>query len=286
MRERDWQLGGVVFGSRESGIVHATAPDLGDVEVRVDDADRPRGDGRLFGQDYRGAWTITFDLTVVADSEDQARAAAAGLGRVWRGDTVRGTPGTVAALGNGDRVLFGRPRRWAQVDTHATKGVIGVVADFACVDDLARDAVEQVVTVSIPAATVGGGLVTPLVTPLTTLAGSSRKTVAVIGGDTPAHPVIEITGPITTPKLTIAGWTQTWDLTIPAGKTLTIDTRPWRRTATLTGGGSVAGDLAPGSRRIADALLPPGQAEVVLAGIDNTGTATLRMRWRDTYTSL
>src|SRR5262245_6097231 len=105
------------FGTYASGIMLADAPDLGQVDLRVDDVPMPRGDGRLFGVDYQNARTITLELLVFADTEADTRELVDGLLAAWRGDWVRTRPGELAGLrtrnAGREREVFGRPRRIA-----------------------------------------------------------------------------------------------------------------------------------------------------------------------------
>jgi len=204
---------------------------------------------------------------------------------------VRRTPGTVASrrsrLDAREREVFGRPRRFAQDDTHAPEGVVLLTVDFQCVNDLAFAPVESVESVSL-VPPPSGGLVTPLAAPLTTVAPVSVPGSVEVGGDVEAWPVVEIFGPITDPTVQVTGeWSTTLRLTIPEGDSIVLDSRPWKRTV-LRGsdGASFAGAIPRTSSPLSRWGLSPGGHEVALRGTDATGTASMRFSWRDTYTSL
>jgi hypothetical protein len=295
MRDAEWTLAyegvSLSFGGPGSSIVLDGPPDLGSSEIQVDDANRPREDGIAFGIDFRGAVTITFALAIVADDEAGARDLAALVSRVWRGDAVRRTPGGLATLssrlGSRDRVVFGRPRRFAQDDTHAPEGVILLTADFQCVNDVSYSTeatVESVTLVPPPS----GGLMSPLSAPLTTVAPASRPGGIEVGGELPAWPVVEIEGPVTDPEVQVTNeWTLALRADVPEGDAVVIDSRPWKRSITRrSDGASLAGVLTRSSVPLSKTGLAPGGYEISLRGIDGTGTASMRFSWHDTYSAL
>lgn len=280
----------ITWGRYSSGVMLADEPVISAVEHLTDDTPRPRGDGRQFGLDYRGATTVTFELKLLGDSEAEVRQRRADLAKVWRADVVRSTPGAVAALSRmvdgRPRVAYGRPRRFAPTGKYARQGVLEVIADFAMVDDCWYDPqVEQLAVPLVPPPS--GGLVAPLTTPLTTTPPVAMPGAIVVGGDLPAWPVITFFGPVLAPAVQVTGlWTLALDLNIPAGQSITVDTRPWRRTVLSSDGGSFAGAVTRGSVRLAKASIPPGEYEVALRGQDVSGTAHMNFAWQNTYADL
>lgn len=293
MYDREWTLSypgtSLTFGPPNLPIVNLLAPDLGSAELHTDDTDRPRSDGLAFGQDFRGGRLIGFELGVFGDNETEARETLDDLASAWRGDTVRTTPGAMAQLQTRnvgrERVMFGRPRRFALLEEDIHQGVVLVSADFTAADDLFYEAEEQSETIFlVPQAS--GGLITPLISPLTTTAESNRSRLVRVGGQVPTYPVFTIQGPITNPAIEVVNeWSMTFLTSLASDQALIVDTRPWARTARV-GNGSRAGTLTHTSRRIATATLSPGDHEVALRGIDATGTASLQVTWRDAFTSL
>ncbi|WP_431976088.1 hypothetical protein [Micromonospora haikouensis] len=283
------------WGPWASGVMLAAEPVIGPVEIATDDAPRPRADGRAMGVDYRGAASITFELLVLGASEAEVRQRQTVLALAWRADAVRSTPGAVAELSTvvagRPRVAYGRPRRFAPAAKRPREGVIPVVADFAMVhDDCWYDpAVEQEVVSLVPPSS--GGLVAPLVTPLTTVPATAVPGSVRVGGDLPAWPVITITAgaaPLSGPVVQVTGlWALGLAVTIPAGQSVTVDTRPWRRTVLRdSDGASLAGTLSRSGARLAQAAVPPGVYEIALRGQDVSGTATMRFAWQKTYAGL
>lgn len=295
MRDGEWRLdhpgASLTFGSPESGIVFLSAPEFGDTDLQTEDTTRPNIDGVALGIDTRGGRTVTLDMAVIGNDEPTVRGVAGALRRAWRGDEIRSLPGEVASLttmyAGRERVFYGRPRRFARVDADVAQGVILVTADFACVDDLFYSSAETSVTVGVVPPT-SGGLVAPLIAPLTTVPPTATPEGITITGDGGAWPVITIHGPITNPAVAVTGlWSIGLSTALAFDESVTVDTRPWRRRITRdSDGASLAGTLTRSSVRLARAAIPPGTYEVTLRGIDATGTASMRFAWRDTYTDL
>lgn len=293
MRNGEWSLSypgtALVFGTAATPVFNLTTPDLGDVEVRTSDRDRPRMDGRAMGVDYRGARTVTFDLGVRAPDEPGVRGEAAVLARAWRADAVRSAPGAVAELraqyAGRERLMYGRPRRFAANPAEAgTSALITATATFDCVDDVFYDGVEEVQTVDF-APPASGGLVGPLVGPLTTTRTSDRSVGLAVASELPVWPIIEVDGPISNPVVEVVGvFRMELRTTLAYDETLVVDTRPWARTVLRNGTAGLAGAVR--GARLSDAAIPPGSYELALRGSDLTGTATARIRWRAAYSTL
>ncbi len=293
LRHGEWQLSypGTVytFGTSETPTWNRTTPDLGDVDLRVADVGRPRQDGRAFGVDYRGGKTITFDLGVRATSSGEVRDEMADLARVWRADPVRLTPGAVAELrcsyDGRERLAYGRPRRFAPNTEDVSVNQYGtVIADFAMMDDLFYGPTEESVSFSIVPG-LGGGLEAPLASPLSTTADSDRSTGFHVSSEMPVWPVVRINGPISNPVINV-GNVFRWEIRLDLNydEFLVIDTRPWARHAMRNGTANVTG-LVRGTR-LAKSSIPSGSYEIGFKGNDPTGTASLSLSWRKTFTSL
>lgn len=293
MFDSDWRLvyagTDYTFGSASHDVFNVTAPDLGDVALRTADADRPRSDGVGFGVDFRGSRTIGFDLGVWGSSETAIRSSMGVLARAWRADAVRSVPGAVAELHSlyrgQERVVFGRPRRFAPVLAEARTGLYGAAtADFICADDLFYSASENVAQVSISPAG-GGGLIAPLASPLATTASSDRSVGMTVSGELPVWPVIEVAGPVVNPTVEVVGVLRLeFALTLAYDQTLVVDTRPWARSM-LVNGASAAGAISRTSTRLLAASVPPGRYELALRGVSESGNATARVRWRDAFST-
>lgn len=277
------------FGTPLTPTFNRTTPDLGDVELRVSDVDRPRRDGRAFGTDFRSGRTVTFELGVRGTTEREARDEAARLTRAWRADPVRSTPGAVAELhtryAGREVVLFGRPRRFAPdyADT-AVNSFVQVVADFAAIDDLFYGPDLMSVTFGI-SPSLGGGLEAPLVAPLSTTRTSDRSTSLRVDTELPAWPVVRINGPIANPIVTVPGVFEfEVRLDLAYDEHVLIDTQPWAQYALRNGTANVSGAVR--GTLLSEASLPSGNHEIGLRGTDPTGTASVVVSWRPAYSSL
>lgn len=267
-------------------LLFDVAPEVTTVDADTGDFRAARTDGLLMGEDLLGGGQVTFGIDIATpDDESGALGLLEELRRVWRADEIRRTPGAVAELvSEWGRTGFGRPRRFAPGVQNVKQGFIPVVADFTLVSDLWFGAERSDSISFVPS--LGGGLVAPLVAPLSTTATSDRSQVVTIGGETPtSHVVFEVAGPITNPVIDVVGVaTLTFLTTLAYDETLVVDARPWARSITV-GGSSRAGALTPASTSLSKLSLPPGNHEIVLRGSDQTGTASLTTRWRDAYTT-
>ncbi|MFD7639583.1 hypothetical protein ACFV4P_02925 [Kitasatospora sp. NPDC059795] len=136
----------------------------------------------------------------------------------------------------------------------------------------------------------GGGITAPLRAPMTTgTAGTTaRPGWAVNTGNRPAWPALRITGPVVNPRVWIDGQPDAvlnFAVSLGAGETLDVETRPGVRNVVRNGQGSAATVLTRGSR-LDLFQLPPGRSEVRWAAQDATGTSRLALIWRDAYSAL
>lgn len=302
MLERQWLLEypGVSFawGGRDPvnnpfrlprGVFNSAAPAWGEAAVTTEDADRPRDDGVLFGQDWRGGMTATFELGMAGTTEMHARQLQAEAQRAWRGDSIRGVPGAVAALttqvGGQLRTVYGRPRKFTPGPVVPQTCRASATATFDCVTDVWYGP-EQTVRIDLPTAPAGGGLTFPFTWPAV-FAGSAEAGGGVtVAGTLPSPVVAELYGPISNPALRMTGlWTLPLTTSIPAGQMVTLDSRPWRQTILRGDGASLAGFLSR-TARLSTAVMPPGSYEAALIGSDPTGTAYALVRWQNAYAGL
>lgn len=275
------------FGGLDDVATFGEAPELGSVDIVVEDQDRPRADGRTFGYDYFSGRTITFPSLLIRGADAaEVRRKAQQLEAAWRADEVRGTPNATATLTIGDRVVFGRPRRFQRADAELLDGLSIAQADFACATpDFFGAAVTSIRADYSPV--LGGGLVSPLKAPLSTTRSADRSLTLRCSSPMPAYPVVTIGGPITNPEVVVAGAFSFRLLTrIAAGETVTIDATPWARSVVRSNGTSAAGYLDRSSTRLAKARIPAGSYAFTLRGIDTTGTSWASVSWRDRYSTL
>lgn len=273
----------------QRGYHHLSAPNIGEPNLTLDDSDRPRSDGIIFGQDFRGGRLITFELGLRGNDDDDVLTLSGDLLSAWRGDAVRNTPGEVATLCTSRsgllRQCYGRPRRCSTEHTKPRSAFMVATADFQTIDDLWYDpAVNSTNVGLIPPAS--GGFTAPFTAPITVLSNTSQFGGISVGGTIRTWPVITIRGPITNPIIELVGeWIMSMSIVIAAGSSITLDTRPWARTVLNQSGGSVAGALNR-STRLDRMALDPGDHTASFRGTDLTGTANMTIAWNNAYVSI
>lgn len=284
----DWSL--TVSGNRHKfGEVQVVTWNIGGREYRTDDTDRPRTDGRWFGQDFANPGDVEIDLIIRAKGPtrqerfEKAMALRTEFNRVWDADEIRLTPGALTELEiAGVAIVEGRPRHVDWDDSLATFGIIRGKALFVRDRDQAYEAGEmtQSVTVGI-VALQQGGLVAPLIAPLTTARSSSRAASFEVEGTSEAWPIITVSGPLQSgAKVELAGkWELHLSQSLAYDQVAVFDTRPGKRTMKLNG--KAMNLLLPSGARLSQMTLPVGMNSVALRGKSVEGTATVRLQWRN-----
>lgn len=286
----DWQftLNGVTFGSETSYVLREF--EHGKPETRDQDRPAPREDGARMGRDYLSGAVFSFTLSVLKpEGATDAMDSLAILRKAWEGP--RSESGDVVALtfqrpGADPKRVYGRPRRFTPTWADVIFGWIPVVAEFQTVDHRTYADAEGFNSVSLvpPSA---GGLEAPLVAPLSTVAQSEEPGEITVGGDEDAWLVATFHGPVTRPVLEVLDeWRMELAITLASDQSVTVDPRPWSRGVRRENGANVAGTLTGDSPRLSRLRVPPGEHVVVFRGEDETGTASLDVRWRDAYLSL
>ncbi|MFD4371492.1 hypothetical protein ACFWPY_07860 [Streptomyces sp. NPDC058527] len=112
--------------------------------------------------------------------------------------------------------------------------------------------------------------------------GATGNTTVVNGGDAPSAPVVTITGPVTTPRITQEdGRELEYDIVLAAGDTLVIDTRD----GTVTLNGSASRLYTATARSIPEQAwtLAPGTTSVAFRAETNSPAARCSVQWRSAY---
>lgn len=284
----------LVFGTEDTGYLTLERPVFAESDVRSADSDRPQEDGVAFGRDYLGSKSVTFTVGALTDATnglgtaDPHRANLDYLGVLeawWRDERLRSTPQAMAVLRSHEAGqtwrCYGRPRRYAPTPGEFTQlGYTPLVMDFALVDDrYYSDAIDSVSTGLVPPS--DGGLVAPLVAPLSTVPEAEGNSIARVLGDRPTWPWVRFDGPVVNPSVTIGGSLYIGVVaTILTGQSVTVDTRPWRRTVLRENGGSAAGSLSPSTPQLKSCLIYPGEHDVLYRGVDGTATSQAHVFWR------
>lgn len=257
-----------------SGYITTDYPQVESDEGRLGDADRGRGDGVFFGEDYLGAKTITFNIAALADKASDPHTAVTdaleSFESVWRDPRLRTSYRAVAQLrsrmtGTRTRVAYGRPRRYNDSTDRTThRGHADIVCDFVIPDGTWYDDEESTTTLSRRFAQ-----------------GAATGTFTT-GGTRPTWPIFEITGQINNASITIDGQSLAFPGLLGPGDVITIDTRPWRREITLNGLPSPR-SYDPSGPRLSDLALSPGVHTVRYDGTPTNIPALLTVRWRNAW---
>jgi hypothetical protein len=291
LQDMQFDLEGYVFGNGLPVFIDQEGFDPGESVEILQDGTNPITGARLWGRDMRGAKTWTFSCHI--DKEDVAGALQAleDMGSVWLAEKWL-DPGNIAmlryAIAGRTRVVFGKPRRFSHaIGNNVLQGTLPPVATFDLADSKHYADTEQIVDLQI-SPTLPGGFAVPFTAPLVIElpADAVRVGAMTVGGNASTAPVIEFTGPLTDGSVTIGTAIEVGFVgTIPAGRTIRIDTRPWSQAITRVGGGGVGVTLSR-KTRLARSLVGPGSYEAIMRGVDATGTARCRVRWRNAYTTL
>jgi len=284
----------LLFGTEDTGYQTATRPVISGGEVTTQDAPRPGEDGRSFGIDYIDGKRYTFEINVLA-----ARSSAsphrdnndllAEFEGVWSDDRFRHDPSFMAVLRTCEagrtRRCYGRPREYGEaVGRLAELGHTPIVAAFDLIDDRWYDDVEQSVTMTMVPAP-DGGLVEPLVEPLSSTLRAEATSRFTVGGTRPTWPVIKFHGPSTNPVVRIGDLRYALRMTIPWDEEIVLDTRPWKRTVLRTSDGAAfAGSVdASVTPPMAECKLRPGTYPTAYTALDPTATSTATVVWRNAH---
>ncbi len=270
--------GGVTVGETSQGMFLTEVElDLGD--LRTGDVEWPLRHGSRPGVDYLESGTLTLTLCSSPGARDDAAANAAvsEFARAWRLGLREGS-GRLAPLsvsvGDRSRVLYGRPGRIAPPAPGSNamgQGVAMLTAEFRILDPFVYAAESEDVTVSVVPKTLGG-IIAPLVTPVTTtLTSDTSYRFVTVGGDADATFAVTFHGPATDPKVVVNGVEVGVAGSIAYDEDVTVDGRA--RTVELANGQPVASRLSRGTR-IDRMTLPPGEHEIAFTATDRTGTAT------------
>lgn len=283
--DHQFELDGFTFGGKHAVILDGEDGfDPGSAGWRTQDQSQPTGDGGTFGRDYLDGPTWNWKLGTHAADEASALATLAAFMKVWRADSVRGIPGAVLALryrvAGRTRRVYGRPRRLTHAPTNRILGGwLPITCDFTCADALHYDDVESVASLAVAPGNYQG-LTIPLEEPLsTTTTGAESTSDITVGGDAPTWAVVTFTGPVLNPYVVVGDWHCGVRGNIAEGDSVTVDSRPWARTAVDGNGAGVGGRLD--RLTFMDRMqLEPGTHEMAYGGGADVATSTVTVRWR------
>ncbi|MGC0270814.1 hypothetical protein ACPROK_14735 [Glutamicibacter soli] len=282
-----FRFDGLTFGT-DTALVN-TSFNSGTSSLRIGDAERSQRDGVVPGRDFLGGKTWGISLTTDAVDLASAISLESALASRWHDPKHRLTPLTMSPLsyeldGRWRRV-YGRPDRFSgsNGDIRAQQGGARIDCDFRLMDSRHFDESETVLTLPIvPAST--GGLMAPLVGPLSTVRSSAPRAGYVDNKGTAATPLKAVfKGPITDPYVrAAAGWEIALKGTLLPGQSVTVDSFA----GTVLRGSAPVGGMLTRKTRLSSAVLPVGISDLTFGGVDPTGTALVELRWRNAYYSI
>ena len=287
-------VGDYVFGYQTT--VDIAAFDVDYPSAAIQDKPNPREDGISMGIDRLGGRIINIDFEIWEPTEAAALDTLEELTSAFMGDNERLTPQSYQVLsyrlaGTGEqRRAFGRGRACTPSTlANAHVGFIPGSAHFQTISPFLYSDAEFSYIVSFVPGVGSGGLVGPLIGPLYAPGGDGggSRTIEVMG-TRPAWLATRIDGPITYPIVTVYGafWYQL-ALTIPAGESVLVDPQPWSRAVLrVSDGANLSGYLTGPSAWLADMRVPPGEHQLLLEGVDPTGTSQVTAYWRHARASL
>lgn len=278
---------GFVYGRGASSIqIQRTDTDTGSLVVQ--DQAVTGHDGTLFGIDTLPGMVITQTGFVLTSPAQGALAmdAYSALAGAWNDPSVRLADNAVQVLrgyypgSNVVRRTYGRGRKIVPVYGTVYQGVVPFTSQFQSADTIWYADVPTVLNLTQRPSFLGT-FTPPMIPPYQLSASNIFQQSAIVNiGSLPTWPVIVFTGPISYPGLSYVNTPVSvgYNGILKATDVLTIDTRPWARTAML-GNASVAGALT-GSAMIS-MQAQPGSTVVKFTGQDSTGQATCVITWRN-----
>lgn len=271
--------------------IYLTGFDPGTESVETSDLNNPVFDDTYAGVDMFRAPTWTFTIDVKGRTAAEVLERVDRVKRVWRNPAWAKKGGELAelryTLAGRDRVVYGRPRRFACNPTVTSRrGYAVITADFQLMDPLIYDHRWQSVRLDmVPAAM--RGLKEPLVEPLSTGGFSQRQgVIGEVGGTAPTPFMIDITagsgGLIANPFVSINNNRYEFVTEVREGRTLRVDSR--KGTAGV-GSTNVLSTMRKRTR-LKSVRLPNGAVEVSFGGVNPALDSYATFWWRPAYYSL
>jgi hypothetical protein len=214
-------LNGVTMGGASAYRWRASPLGMGVGGINTSSIVRPQVDGvRPAGVDTLPSRQITFELWWEGATPQLCEQLARQLAAAW--SPQRSGVTTLAfSVVDADYVVFGRPRKFELDLSTIYNGFARALCVFEATDPRLFAATVASITLGL---TAGGGMTFPLTFPLTFGAGSDSDGTAVNTGTYRTPWAATITGPVTTPRLTLASTGEYVELDgdIPAGSTLVV----------------------------------------------------------------
>lgn len=251
--------------------------DLGAETVGTSDIDSPSFDDTFPGVDFFRAPTWAFTIVVEGSTAAEVHDRVGLVKAAWREQRTAKRGGALSELrvrlAGRERVVFGRPRRFATTAARtAHQGYAVIDCDFKLMDPLVYEAGWQLEKLVIPAS---DGSTFP------TVVGEIADT----GGVEPAPFLVDISardGSLVNPHITIDSERYEFELTLAVGERIRIDSRAG--TAVRANSNySVLPNMKKPVRLKTKRLAAGSRIELQFGGRDTTGTAEAEVWWRPAH---
>lgn len=270
------------------------------------DVPRPSSDGSWPGKRYAGTRVVTIDVSIHPDNDPDGRDGRQLLRDLQRATRIHQSERELALRLRGETLIA-----YARINSRLTEpistrymgmGEIGIPLQFLATDPRRYALAEESVTVGPPVRSEGllytavsgiDRLDWELATTPTVLDwgvdGSSGDVTAVNEGTESTSPLIVITGPCSTPAVTLTSdetgqLVLEYGIDLVASDTLTIDVRQGN---VLLNAGTSDADRAytvtPRSALLSEFMLPPGESRLAFRAASTSAGAGMTVSWRDAY---
>lgn len=243
-------------------------------EAQTGDSPRPQAHGDYPGSVFGGALLVTFTF-LLRGTPAEKQTDLATLERWTQLSAVE----QWLAVDDGDGVWMRRARviaRSIPQDKHFTHAPLECSVQFLCADPR-RYAYDETTGQAV-LASGSGGLVYPLVYPLTYGTQSTGALVVNNTGSTDAPLVAVFSGPLTDPQIVCGDWTLAFDIDLAAGESLVVDTGAG--TALLNGTADRIATITALSDPLDVCVFPPGSSTLTLTAV--SGSGSVQITYRDT----
>ena len=282
---------GITFGGRDLPVV-VTSWEGPTTDLSGETTARLQDDGVTGTPQYLGAGSWQISIATNASDLTEALALAGELETAWKLASVRSSTAPAPLDYSTDEGvtwhrIYGKPGKFAPpTDTvHAKLGVALADLEFIQYDPTHYTATERQATIT-GAASIVGGLRSPLRSPLRTIAtGGVRSGRLENGGDQPSPCVVTFFGPSTNPTLTTSrGRTIRYVGTLAYDQSVVLDARA--HTVRLYPGGAGVPGRLDARTLLSDLSVPAGVSDWAYQAVDVSGTSRAVVAWRDAHTAL
>lgn len=273
----DWQFffSSLSFGA-ETSIEVVAVEGLDMPELRTSDSERSGDHGYFQGHDLLAGRTVEFAIEIAGDDAVDRELLVDSV-KTAMVPVATESPLVFRVEGAEGRMIYCRPRRAAfSTDLAYSMNLVTARLQFFATDPRIYDETQS--SGSTALATAPGGMTFPATFPISFgIVGTGGYIEAINSGFFPTRPVAIITGPVANPIIEnqTAGKTLSFNITLPAGETLTVDLDA--HSVLLNGTASRRSSLVAGSKWWE---LEPGTSIVRFQANTYDPAASLALSWR------